>query len=88
MEYRQGDSVRVNLAAFIGAAQHCKESIPCEILAVDATHVDVRTQHPFREISLRIASTWIEGRSEGVPAANSPTHRSRTTDVREIAGAM
>ena len=64
MEIHQGEWVLVNLAPFIGARRRCRESIPCRILAVDATHVVVGTEHPFRELSLCVASAWIEGKLE------------------------
>lgn len=61
MEFRAGDRVLVNLAPFIGSARRSSESIPCLVLDTDATHVVVRTNPPFRELSLRVLATWVEG---------------------------
>jgi hypothetical protein len=65
MEVQKGDRVLVNLAPFIGSVRRKEESISCRVLAVDGPHVEVRTESPYREFSLRVQNTWIEGRLEG-----------------------
>jgi hypothetical protein len=62
MDIGKGDYVLVNLAAFIGSVRPSEKSIPCQVLAADATHVEVRTLPPFREFCLRVESNWIEGK--------------------------
>lgn len=57
---KQGDAIMVNLAPFIGSAQRSKESVPCLVVAVEGGDVQVRTRHPFRDISLRVQSDWID----------------------------
>ena len=64
MDIQEGDWVLVNLAPFIGSIRRSHESIPCRVLAADATHVEVLTEDPFREVSLRVLTTWIEGKLE------------------------
>lgn len=59
---KQGDAILVNLAPFIGSAQRSSESVPCLVLSVEGSDVQVRTRSPFRDISLRVQSDWIEGR--------------------------
>ena len=60
MTIRKGDQIRVNLAPFIGSVQRCGEVIPCRVVAVDGPYVEISTAYPYRELSLRVESTWIE----------------------------
>jgi hypothetical protein len=60
MDVREGDRVLVNVAAFIGSAQRKAEAIPCTVLAVDGPHLEIRTQPPYREFSMRVDKTWID----------------------------
>jgi hypothetical protein len=69
MEYQEGDRVRVNLAPFIGSVMRSKQSVPCRILSVDGIHIEVCTEHPFREVSLWVLASWIEERLDPVAAA-------------------
>ena len=69
MKIRTGDQVLVNVAPFIGSMRRHRESVPCRVLTVDDSRVEVRTQFPCREFSLWVASTWIEGRAETPQAA-------------------
>ena len=62
MEIQKGDRVLVNLAPFIGSIMRSNESIPCEILDVDGIQVHIRAEPPYREASLWILSSWIDGR--------------------------
>ena len=64
MNLREGDWVFVNLAPFIGSCRRCQESIPCRVLAIDGTHVEIRTDYPLRVLSLAVLATWIEGKLE------------------------
>ena len=52
----------VNVAPFIGSIVRCDDSIPCEVLAIDGVQVHVRVQPPYRDVSLWVLSSWIEGR--------------------------
>jgi hypothetical protein len=61
MDIKQGDHVFVNVAPFIGSVMRSKESIPCEVLAVEGIHAEVRVLPPYREVSLWVLSSWIEG---------------------------
>ena len=60
MTIRKGDPILVNLAPFIGSVRRSGEAIPCRVLAVDGPYVEISTAYPYRELSLRIESTWIE----------------------------
>ena len=62
MEFQKGDCVLVNLAPLIGSVRRSRESIPCEVLAVADGHVQVRTSHPYRELSLWTSVKWIDGK--------------------------
>jgi hypothetical protein len=62
MDVRKGDRVLVNVAPFIGSIVRCDDSIPCEVLAIDGVQVHVRVQPPYRDVSLWVLSSWIEGR--------------------------
>lgn len=62
MDIRKGDRVLVNLAPFIGSALPSKESIPCVVLDLNEVQVHVRTEPPYREVSLWVLSTWINGK--------------------------
>jgi hypothetical protein len=64
MEIQKGDHVLVNVAPFIGSIMRSHESIPCEILEVDGIQVHVRAEPPYREVSLWILSSWIDGRPQ------------------------
>ena len=82
MDIKRGDCVLVNLAPFIGTSQRNKESIPCRVLAVDTNHVEIRTDHPYREFSLRVQATWIEGKLES--DEEIADHRLRSTTAAEV----
>lgn len=62
MDIQKGDHVLVNVAPFIGSVMRCDESIPCEVLAVEGIQVHVRAEPPYREVSLWVLSSWIDGR--------------------------
>jgi hypothetical protein len=64
MDVQEGDWVLVNLAPFIGSSRRSRVRIPCRVLAVATTHVEVGTEHPFREVSLRVPPAWIEDKLE------------------------
>ena len=64
MDLETGDRVQVNLAPFIGAAALCRDSIVCTVLAVHDGQVQVRTEPPFREVVLWVASSWVESRAK------------------------
>ncbi len=64
MEIQQGDRVLVNLAPFIGSLMRSADSIPCTVLEVDGIQVCVRAEAPYREVSLWVLSTWIDGQLE------------------------
>jgi hypothetical protein len=61
MVVRKGERVLVNVAPFIGSSRRCDDSIPCEVLAVDGQQVQVRVEPPYRDVSLWVLGSWIEG---------------------------
>jgi hypothetical protein len=64
MNIQEGDQVLVNLAPFIGLLRRSKKSIPCRVVAIDGPHIVIRVGPPYRELSLRVQRTWIEGKPE------------------------
>jgi len=62
MEVQRGDRVLVNVAPFIGSLRRHPESIPCSVLEVDLPWVQVRTESPYREVTLAVLCTWIDKR--------------------------
>ena len=62
MEIQKGDRVLVNVAPFIGSIMRSNESIPCEVVDVDGIQVHVRAEPPYRDVSLWVLSSWIDGR--------------------------
>jgi len=60
MDVHKGDHVLVNLAPFIGSLRRNKQSVVCEVLAVDGDEVEVRTLPPCREFTLRVERFWID----------------------------
>lgn len=64
MDVRKGDRVLVNVAPFIGSIMRSNESIPCEVIEVNGLQVHVRAEPPYRDVSLWILSSWIEGRPQ------------------------
>ncbi|MGA2617672.1 MAG: hypothetical protein ABSF26_08690 [Thermoguttaceae bacterium] len=64
MNYHEGDQVLVNVAPFIGSLRRNKDSVPCRVIAIHGSHVEVRTEPPYREVSLRILPSWIERKLE------------------------
>jgi hypothetical protein len=64
MEIQKGDRVLVNVAPFIGSIMRSNESVPCEVLDVDGIQVHVRAEPPYRDVSLWVLSSWIDGRSQ------------------------
>jgi hypothetical protein len=64
MDIRQGEHVLVNLAPFIGSLRRSDESIPCNVLRIDGTLVEVETEEPpCRRLSLWVAYHWIDGKA-------------------------
>jgi hypothetical protein len=90
MGVQEGDRVLVNLAPFIGSSCRSKVQIPCQVLAADAGYVEVRTAYPFRELRLRVRSTWLEGKMEtGGESARNPARSSPVAEFdRAAAGAV
>ncbi len=64
MDVRKGDRVLVNVAPFIGSVMRSNESIPCEVIEVNGLQVHVRAEPPYRDVSLWVLSSWIEGRPQ------------------------
>ena len=64
MGIQQGEHVLVNLAPFIGSSRPSKHSIPCSVLAIDGTMVEVETAEPYRRVSLWVSSRWIDSKLE------------------------
>jgi hypothetical protein len=62
MDIQKGDRVLVNVAPFIGSLLPGSESIPCEVLDVDGIQVHVRAEPPYRDASLWVLSSWVDGR--------------------------
>ena len=82
MGIQEGDCVLVNLAPFIGSSHRSKVHIPCRVLAAGATYVEVRANHPFREVCLRVSTAWIEGKLES--SQESARNRGRTSSTAEV----
>jgi hypothetical protein len=61
IQVKKGDHVLVNIAPFIGSMKRSDDSIPCEILDVDGPEVQVRTEEPYRMVSLWVLASWIDG---------------------------
>ena len=64
MDIREGDHVLVNVAPFIGSLRRNKQSVICEVLAVDGDEVEIRTLPPCREFTLRIERFWLDCKLE------------------------
>ncbi|NLF06616.1 MAG: hypothetical protein GX594_01365 [Pirellulaceae bacterium] len=60
MEVQKGDRVMVNVAPFIGSVLRGNELIPCEVIDADELRALVRTEPPYREVTLWVLSSWIE----------------------------
>lgn len=60
MDVHIGDRVMVNVAPFIGSVMRGCELIPCEVIDVDELQVLVRTEPPYREVTLWVLSNWVE----------------------------
>ena len=60
MNIQKGNRVLVNVAPFIGSWQRSKDSIPCRVLSVKESTVEVATEHPYRELSMWVSPSWIE----------------------------
>lgn len=71
MEIQTGDRVLVNVAPFIGSVMRSDESIPCEVLEIDGIQVHVRTEPPYRQVSLWTLASWIDGRLRKEPEVMS-----------------
>jgi hypothetical protein len=87
MEVRQGDRVLVNVAPFIGSLRRHKESVPCTVLATESARVQVRTENPYREVTLWVPSSWIEqrlGPKECSGAASNPAFREGTLPTAKV----
>ena len=72
IKVKKGDRVLVNIAPFIGSMKRSDDSIPCEVLDVDGPEVQVRTEEPYRSVSLWVLASWIDSAIEhGNPALAS-----------------
>ena len=60
MDLRVGDTVLVNAAAFIAARSPMRDAVPCDVLEVDGEELLVRTQRPYRILTMRVSREWIE----------------------------
>jgi hypothetical protein len=60
MILKPGDRVLVNIAPFIGSMKRSEDSIPCEVLDVDGAEVQVRTEQPYRTVSLWVLASWVD----------------------------
>jgi hypothetical protein len=61
MNIQKGNRVLVNVAPFIGSCHRSKDSIPCRVLSIKDSSIEVATEHPYRELSMWISPSWIEG---------------------------
>ncbi|MGA2798859.1 MAG: hypothetical protein ABSE63_14870 [Thermoguttaceae bacterium] len=64
MNIQKGNRVLVNVAPFIGSWHRSKDSIPCRVLSIKESCVEVATEFPYRELSMWISPGWIEGLAE------------------------
>jgi hypothetical protein len=64
MDIHTGDQVLVNVAPFIGSLRRNKQSVACEVLAVEGDEVEIRTLAPYREVNLRVERFWIDRKLE------------------------
>ena len=64
MDIQKGDRVLVNLAPFIGWERRAKTSIPCRVLAVQGTRLEVTTEYPCRNVGLSIPADLVEEKLE------------------------
>jgi hypothetical protein len=61
MNIQKGNRVLVNVAPFIGSWQRSKDSIPCRVLSIKESSIEIATEPPYRELSMWISPSWIEG---------------------------
>lgn len=61
MNLQKGSRVLVNIAPFIGSWQRSKDSIPCRVLSIKETSVEVVTEPPYRVLTMWVSPSWIEG---------------------------
>jgi hypothetical protein len=64
MDIQKGDRVLVNLAPFIGWERRAKTAIPCRVLAVQGTRLQVTAEYPCRDVTLSIQVDSVEERLE------------------------
>ena len=60
MDIKKGNRVLINIAPFIASLHRAKDSIPCRVLSVKESCVEVATEYPYRELSMWLSATWIE----------------------------
>jgi hypothetical protein len=61
MDIQKGNRVLVNVAPFIGSWHRNKDSIPCRVLSVKESSIEIATEPPYRELSMWISPNWVEG---------------------------
>ena len=64
MNVCKGDHVLVNVAPFIGSLRRTRQSVTCEVLGVYGDEVEIRTLPPYRELTLRVESYWLDRKLE------------------------
>jgi len=79
MDIQKGDRVMVNLAPLIGSARPSRQSVPCEVLAIDGPKLQVITESPYRQVTLWVLAAWIDERSgeEASPTRSPEVARKR-----------
>jgi hypothetical protein len=60
MEVHAGDSARINAAAFTGSRLRNREAIPCDVLAVEESRLQVKTRFPYRVFTMWVGAEWLE----------------------------
>lgn len=67
----KGSRVAVNLAPFIGSQSPSKHRVACRALEVGESSVLVRTEEPYRSVSLWVQAAWIEQVESEATASSS-----------------
>jgi hypothetical protein len=69
---RKGSRLAVNLAPFIGSTLRSKHHVPCQAIELREGSVLVRTEAPYRSISLWVETNWVD---QVVESADTPAKR-------------
>lgn len=71
MDLGVGELVLVDIAAFTASRLRNRETIPCEVLEIDADQLLIRTRFPYRVFKMWVGRESIQAAVRGAESASA-----------------